>query len=519
MLPRPQIPAAQYLRMSRGVQLCSIEQQKAVIRRYAQQQGFVIVRSYQDSGKSGLQLQNRPALKSLLADVLSGKPDYRAVLVYDISRWGRFQDTDEAAHYEFLCKEAGVRVHYCAERWANDDSMASLVEKSLKRVMAAEYSRELSAKCFRGQKDLVELGFRMGSSAGYGFRRMAISADGKRKTVLESGQYKAVSTDRIVLVPGPKEEVACVRHIYRSLLYERKRPSEIARDLNRRRIPYCHGKPWPGYAVERILSNAKYAGCLVWNRTSQRLRGGHTTHSPEHWIVKPGAFSSLVSQSEFDRAQTLLHKTTNRWSDQELLKKLQWLLAKQGRLTEKLITGTPGMASTATYYRRFGGFRRIYGMVNYTAKAGTFGKSDARVRTLLLRDQLVSRIRALFPQEVLVSYRARDMRPMLRLSDGVQVGVRICRRNRTSAGCTRWRLYFGKDQQEDLLLVCLRDAKAGFHRYYLLPAIESFTKEKKLKPDDHLLRGGVRLDDLSELLVAASCFAGSEHGSLRTTAS
>jgi hypothetical protein len=31
------------------------------------------------------------------------------------SRWGRFQDADESAHYEFLCKSAGIPVHYCAE--------------------------------------------------------------------------------------------------------------------------------------------------------------------------------------------------------------------------------------------------------------------------------------------------------------------------------------------------------------------------------------------------------------------
>jgi DNA invertase Pin-like site-specific DNA recombinase len=37
------------------------------------------------------------------------------VLVYDVSRWGRFQDIDESAHYEFVCKQAGIKVAYCAE--------------------------------------------------------------------------------------------------------------------------------------------------------------------------------------------------------------------------------------------------------------------------------------------------------------------------------------------------------------------------------------------------------------------
>ena len=72
---------------------------------------------------------------------MAGAAPYKAILVYDVSRWGRFQDTDESAHYEFLCKSAGVPVHYCAETFANDGSLPSLIMKALKRTMAGEYGR------------------------------------------------------------------------------------------------------------------------------------------------------------------------------------------------------------------------------------------------------------------------------------------------------------------------------------------------------------------------------------------
>jgi len=84
---------------------------------------------------------------------------YAAVLVYDVSRWGRFQDTDEAAYYEFLCKQAGIPVHYCAEPFPNDSTVSSSILKALKRSMAAEYSRELGVKVYAGKKRLVRLGF------------------------------------------------------------------------------------------------------------------------------------------------------------------------------------------------------------------------------------------------------------------------------------------------------------------------------------------------------------------------
>ena len=75
----------------------------------------------------------------------------------DVSRWRRFQDADESAHYEFLCKNAGVPIHYCAELFPNDGSLPSSIFKALKRTMAAEYSRELGVKVFNAQKRLVEL--------------------------------------------------------------------------------------------------------------------------------------------------------------------------------------------------------------------------------------------------------------------------------------------------------------------------------------------------------------------------
>jgi hypothetical protein len=34
------------------------------------------------------------------------------ILVLDVSRWGRFQDIDESAYYEFLCRRAGMQVGF-----------------------------------------------------------------------------------------------------------------------------------------------------------------------------------------------------------------------------------------------------------------------------------------------------------------------------------------------------------------------------------------------------------------------
>lgn len=86
------IRAAQYVRMSTDHQKYSTENQADVLQRYANARGMEIVRTYADEGKSGLRLDGRDALKKLIDDVQTGKADFSTILVYDIGRWGRFQD-------------------------------------------------------------------------------------------------------------------------------------------------------------------------------------------------------------------------------------------------------------------------------------------------------------------------------------------------------------------------------------------------------------------------------------------
>jgi DNA invertase Pin-like site-specific DNA recombinase len=133
--------AVTYVRMSTEHQQYSTENQGDVVREYAAKRGLEIVRTFADAGKSGLRIDGRDALKQLIDLVQSGKADFTTILVYDVSRWGRFQDADESAYYEYICKRAGITVQYCAEQFENDGSIASNIVKTVKRAMAGEYRR------------------------------------------------------------------------------------------------------------------------------------------------------------------------------------------------------------------------------------------------------------------------------------------------------------------------------------------------------------------------------------------
>lgn len=142
------------------------------------------------------------------------------ILVLDVTRWGRFQDADESAYYEFICRRADFEVHYVAEQFSNDGSLQSNLMKNIKRNMAGEYSRELSVKVFAGQCRLIEKGYSQGGPAGYGLRRMLIDEQGNEKGTLKRGEHKSLQTDRVILVPGPQDEIDTVRWLSGILIDE-----------------------------------------------------------------------------------------------------------------------------------------------------------------------------------------------------------------------------------------------------------------------------------------------------------
>src|SRR5262249_35603257 len=185
--------------------------QSAAIALYAAAHHIGIVRSFVDEGKSGTTIKGRKALQELLRTVESGTADFELVLVYDVSRWGRFQDSDEAAHYEFLCKKAGIGVHYCAEQFENDNSTTSNLLKALKRTMAGEFSRELGAKVFAGQCRIASLGWWNGGPAPFGFVRQLVDNGGRRKRILKPGEHKSIATDRVTLRRGSRKAVATIK--------------------------------------------------------------------------------------------------------------------------------------------------------------------------------------------------------------------------------------------------------------------------------------------------------------------
>jgi DNA invertase Pin-like site-specific DNA recombinase len=359
--------AAQYVRMSTDKQVYSIENQKATIAAYADLHTITIVETYSDEGKSGLQIKNRAGLKRLINDVTSGPVHFGHLLVYDVSRWGRFQDIDECAHYEFLCRQAGVKVEYCAEGFKNDFSMASTLGKYVKRVGAAQFSLDLSASVHAAHSRVIRQGFSVGAPKTYGLRRELVDQNQRPKMFLEKGDVKSLSADRVKIRQGSADQITVVKWIFAQCL-KGESDSWIARDLNRREVATSTGHPWNPALIYRILQNEAFIGNLVYNRVSRKLKGPRIINPPDQWIRVEGCIDPVIGASTFKRVQNILANRRVEVSETEMLVRLRRTLQKTGKLSLKIINSTVGLPSFHTFFRHFGSVREAYRLIGYTCK-------------------------------------------------------------------------------------------------------------------------------------------------------
>ena len=377
-------PAALYMRASSEHQKYSTSHQNAAMRDYARENGYEVVAVYCDENRSGLTTDRREGLIRLLMMVACGTVDFEVLLVYDVSRWGRFQDPDESAAYEYACRRAGIAVVYCAEPFVNDATpMASMV-KSMKRAMAAEYSRELSNKVTLAQRRFVLEGYKQGGSAGYGLRRKEISAAGVPKRTLEFGERKSMPTDHVSYVLGPEAEVEVVRRIYAMYIDDKMAEMAIAERLNQEGLRTEAGRHWGAYNVKSILTKEKYAGTIVFNKSTQKLRTSRRPNDRDQWLRYEDAFDGIVSRERFEAALAERRRRRKSWSDDEMLDGLRTILVEHGKVTPELIEAT-GLPAAKSYAFRFNGLVAAY------EAAGVAGCAVSRASITRYRSRCITK--------------------------------------------------------------------------------------------------------------------------------
>jgi len=226
-------PAYALYRRSRSYQDLSVEEQREAVQSWAKGHDYRIVREFADDA-SGLDTARRRGFTGLLAACSRSRTrEANVVLCYDVSRFSRLEP-DEAAYHEHSLRLAGVQVIYTHEPGTNEAGVTGQLVKSLKRVLAHEYSQKLSQVVSRGLRAHAEHGDWTGGPPPYGYRRAAYQTDGALR-LLEPGRWKAKG-ERVSLVPDPVE-AGIVREIFDSYAHRGWGLAAIAHRLNARGVP------------------------------------------------------------------------------------------------------------------------------------------------------------------------------------------------------------------------------------------------------------------------------------------
>lgn len=349
---------AYYRHSAQDRQENSVEIQQDQVRKFAQEHNITIIREFYDRGISGLSVEGRDGFNEMFHDYVEGnKEAFDFILVLDVSRWGRFQETDLSAYYTGLCAKHGKQVVFTSIGFPKNDDLIHGLHLSIERYRSAQYSRELSGKVWKGQQKITSQGFWGGGMPPYAMKRLLLDEQRNPVRALEAGEHKAIHNQRVTLTLGDPKEVEAVRIIFNLFTHDGKHPDEIAVELNCGNIPSPGGASWSRSSVFAILRNEIYKGVNVWNKTSQRLQS-RTKHNPyEEWIRIPDSFEPIVPPEIFDLAQGIIHaKETERlkkYSDEYMLEKLKSVYEQYGMVSRKLISAFKDMASPERYASRY----------------------------------------------------------------------------------------------------------------------------------------------------------------------
>ncbi len=355
---------AYYRHSAQDRQENSIPIQRDQVREWAERNGVEIIQEFADAGKSGLTAEGRPAFTEMMQEWVTQKDEFDYVLCLDVSRWGRFQDIDLSAQYSAECKRHGKQVIYTTIGKPREDDPLYPVYVQFERFRAAQYSKELSDKVWRGCAKISEQGYWAGGPPPYGMQRLLLDERREPLHTLARGQRKGIQNQRVTLVGGDAHEARIVQRIFHEFVELGYSEFRIAERLNAEGIRSPGAGRWGAGSVLARLKNETYVGTLLYNRTSQKLKTPRRANPPDKWVRTPEAFEGIISPEQFLQAQEILERRRRKYDPERMLGQLDALYSKYGVFRSSLLKLQEDAPAAATFARRFGGldlaFQQMY---------------------------------------------------------------------------------------------------------------------------------------------------------------
>ena len=240
----------------------------------------VFVDMYADEGISGTSTAKRTEFQRLMSDCRKGKID--RVLTKSISRFAR--NTKDSLNAARELKTLGISVYFEKEN-IDTGEISSEMLLAIYSQFAQEESMSISKNVRIGVHKRMADGIYKSSSSPYGF----IYKDGK-------------------IIPDP-EKTKIVQQIFE--WYSKGIGAEtISAMLNQKNIPAPHGKQWRTAVILMILTNEKYIGDTLMQKsfTTDTLPFRHMPNigeKPKYYVSD--THQPIIERKLFDEVQQLIN--------------------------------------------------------------------------------------------------------------------------------------------------------------------------------------------------------------------
>jgi len=282
LIQKKKLKVAAYCRVSTASdeQLISLEAQKAHYENYIRSNDeWEYVGLYYDEGITGTKKDVRAGLLSMIADCEDGKIEF--IITKSISRFAR--NTTDCL--EMVRKLIGLGVHiYFEKENINTGTMESELMLSILSGLAESESISIS----ENTKWAIQRRFQNGtfkiSYPPYGYQNM----DGQ-----------------MIVIPKQAE---IVKYIFAEVL-SGKGTQKVANDLNQKGIPSKRGGRWTATTIRGILTNEKYTGDVLLQKTyTDSHFNRHTNYGEKNMYLVENHHEAIISHEDFEAVDVVLNQ-------------------------------------------------------------------------------------------------------------------------------------------------------------------------------------------------------------------
>ena len=273
----------------------SIDNQRTILRKYAEERGFEIHDEYIDDGISGTTFQ-RPEVQRLLDDAKTGI--INTIIVKDLSRFGR-NYIEVGQYVDYVFPAFGIRFIAIQDNVDTENRDSNAMEMMpIVNIFNEWHAANTSKKIRAVLKSNARDGKYHARKATYGY----VKSNTEKKTPIID-----------------EEAAADVKRIF-EMRASRLSPHKIADKLNEDNIPnpskYSFDKYgivgkrnhfglWSFVAVNSILNNPTYLGHMAQQRWSSISYKNHKRYKKDEseWIVVKNTHEPIITQELWDKVR------------------------------------------------------------------------------------------------------------------------------------------------------------------------------------------------------------------------